>query len=37
MPREADVPDDFIEPRLYVTDPTIEKLAGCCCRCGRAG
>jgi hypothetical protein len=27
MPREALDPGNFIEPRLYATDPTIEKLA----------
>jgi hypothetical protein len=27
MPSDADVPDDFISPRLYVADATIQKLA----------
>src|ERR1700730_3454315 len=27
LPRDAIDPGDFIEPRLYATDPTIEKLA----------
>jgi hypothetical protein len=27
MPIEAMVPDDFVAPRLYVTNATIEKLA----------
>ena len=27
MPSDADVPDDFISPRLYVGDATIQKLA----------
>ena len=27
MPSDADVPDDFVSPRLYVADATIQKLA----------
>jgi Protein of unknown function (DUF3987)/Primase C terminal 2 (PriCT-2) len=27
MPSDADVPDGFIEPRLYVADATVQKLA----------
>jgi Protein of unknown function (DUF3987)/Primase C terminal 2 (PriCT-2) len=27
MPNDADVPDEFIVPRLFITDHTIEKLA----------
>jgi hypothetical protein len=31
MPSEALEPGNFIEPRLYVTDPTIERLAALLC------
>ena len=27
MPSDADVPDGFVEPRLYVADATVQKLA----------
>ena len=27
MPSDADVPDGFVEPRLFITDATVQKLA----------